>query len=55
MARRGLAVAAAEQEEEALQVAAEVLEAVGGVACEFFQGGGQAGGVTSQPAGEELE
>ena len=39
-----LAVAAAEQEDEPVQVAAQFARAVGGVAGELFQGGGQGGG-----------
>jgi hypothetical protein len=54
-AEERLAVAAAEQEGEALQVVAELGDVRGGVAGELFQGGGEAGGVAGQPAGEELQ
>src|SRR5262249_21344616 len=54
-AEQGLAVAAAEQEDEPLQVAAQFVQAVGGVADELCQGGGQAGGVAGQPLAEELQ
>jgi hypothetical protein len=40
MAEEFLAVAASEEEDKAVQAGAEVLEAVGGVADELFQGGG---------------
>jgi hypothetical protein len=43
-AEQGLAVAAADQEDKPLQVRAQLADAVGGVAGELFQGGGQAGG-----------
>ena len=49
-----LAVAAAEQEDEPLQVAVQLLDAVGGVAGEFFQRCGEAGGVAGEPLAEEL-
>jgi hypothetical protein len=49
------AVAAAEQEDEPLQVTAQVVQAVGGVADELCQGGGHAGGVAGQPFAEELQ
>jgi hypothetical protein len=45
-AEEGLAVAAAEQEDEPFQVLAQLGEAVGGVADELVEGGGQASGVT---------
>jgi len=40
------AVAAAEQEDEPLQVTAQVVQAVGGVADELCQRGAEAAGVT---------
>jgi hypothetical protein len=52
---QGLAVAAAEQEGEPLQVAAQLGQAVGGVADELCQGVAQAGGVAGQPLAEELQ
>src|SRR5215467_294777 len=54
-AERGLAVAAAEQEDEPLQVITQVGRAVGGVADELCQGGAQAVGVAGQPLAEELQ
>ena len=54
-AEQGLAVAAAEQEDEPLQVAAQLGQAVGGVADELCQGVAQAGGVAGQPLAEELQ
>ena len=48
-AEQGLAVAAAEQEDKALQVAAQLRDAVGGVADELFQRWAEAGGVAAQP------
>jgi hypothetical protein len=46
-----LTVAAAEQEDEAFQVLAQLGQAVGGVANELFQGCGEAGGSrASQPS-----
>jgi hypothetical protein len=42
------AVAAAEQEDEPLQIGAQFAQAVGGVADELCQGGAQAGGVAGQ-------
>ena len=55
MGRRGIAVASAEQEDEPLQIAAQVLDPVGGVAHELFQGSGQAARVVGQPLAEELQ
>jgi len=54
-AEQGLAVAAAEQEDEPLPVAAQLGQAVGGVADELCQGVAQAGGVAAQPLAEELQ
>jgi hypothetical protein len=54
-AEQGLAVAAAEQEDEPLQVASQLGQAVGGVADELCQGVAQAGGVAGQPLAEELQ
>src|SRR5206468_2644320 len=54
-AEQGLAVAAAEQEDEPLQVAAQLGQAAGGVADELCQGVAQAGGVAGQPLAEELQ
>ena len=48
-ADQGLAVAAAGQEGEALQVIAQLVEAVGGMAGELFQRCGQADGIAGQP------
>jgi hypothetical protein len=49
-AERGLAVAAAEQQDEQLQVLAQLADVIGRVAGELFQGGGEAGGSrASQP------
>ena len=53
--KEGLPVAAAEQEDEPLQVAAQLGQAVGGVADELCQGVAQAGGVAGQPLAEELQ
>ena len=39
---QGLAVAAAEQEDEPFQIGLQVQDSVGGVTGELFQGGGQA-------------
>jgi hypothetical protein len=50
-----LAVAATEQEDEPLQVLAQLADVIGGVAGELCQRGGQAGGVAVKPAGEELQ
>src|SRR5215472_5423648 len=50
-----LAVAAAEQEDEPLQVATQFAQAVGGVADELAQAGGQAVRVAGQPFAEELQ
>jgi hypothetical protein len=47
-AEQGLAVAAAEQEDEPLQVITQLGQAVGGVADELCQGVAQAGGVAGQ-------
>jgi hypothetical protein len=52
---QGLAVAAAEQEDEPLQVITQLGQAVGGVADELCQGVAQAGGVAGQPLAEELQ
>ena len=49
-----LAVAAAEQEDEPLQVTVQFVQAVGGVANELCQRGAEAAGVTVQPFAEEL-
>jgi len=54
-AKERLAVAAAEQEGEPLQVVAQLSEAVGGVADEVFQRWAEAAGVTGQPLAEELQ
>ena len=54
-AKERLAVAAAKQEDEPLQVLAQLREAVGGVADELFQRGTEAGGVAGQSAAEELQ
>jgi len=54
-AEEELAVVAAEEEGEAVQVGAEGVRAVGGVADEGEQRGGKALGVGGQPAGDELE
>jgi hypothetical protein len=53
--KEGLAVAAAEQEDEPLQVITQLGQAVGGVADELCQGFAQAGGVAGQPLAEELQ
>jgi len=54
-AAQGLAVAAAGQEDEPVQVATQLGQAVGGVADELCQGIPQAGGVAGQPLAEELQ
>src|SRR5215470_1376001 len=54
-AEQGLAVAAAEQEGEPFQVLTQLGDAVGGVADEFFQRCGEAGGVAGEPLAEELQ
>jgi len=54
-ARRGLAVAAAGQEDKPLQVITQLGQAVGGVADELCQGVAQAGGVAGQSLAEELQ
>jgi hypothetical protein len=51
----GLAVTAAEQKGEPVQVGAQLREAVGGVADELFQRWAEAGGIAGKPAGEELQ
>ena len=48
-AEEGLAVTAAEQEDKPFQVAAQLGDAVGGVANEVLEGGAEAGGVAAQP------
>lgn len=48
-----IAVAAAEQEDEAVDVVAQVLDAVGGVADKLFQRCAEAAGVAGQPLTEE--
>src|SRR6266513_2618817 len=50
-----LAVAAAEEEGEAVQVGAECVESVGGVADVGQQRRGEGGGVGGEPAGDERE
>jgi hypothetical protein len=50
--QQGLTVAAAEQEDKTVQVLAELLSVVGGVADEIPQGGAEAGRVAGQPAAE---
>jgi hypothetical protein len=55
MGRELLAVAAAEQEDEPLQVTAQFVQAVGGVANELCQRGAGAVGVTVQPLAEKLQ
>ena len=52
--RTGLAVAAAEQQDEPFQVLAQLADAIGGMTHEVVQGGA-AGGIAGQPAGEELQ
>ena len=54
-AEQFLAVGAAEEEGEAVQVLAELGRAVGGVADEVEQRCCEAGGVAGEPAGDELE
>jgi hypothetical protein len=54
-AEQGLAVVAAEQEDEPVQVLAQLADVVGGVADELFQRGAEAGGVAGQPLAEELQ
>src|SRR5258707_460211 len=54
-AEQVLAVAAAEQEGEPVQVVAQLLDAVGRVAGKLFQGRGQAAGVAGEPVAEELQ
>ena len=49
------AVAAAEQEDEPLQVLAQLADAVGGMAYEVFQAGAKPGGIAGQPLAEELQ
>jgi len=55
VAEQGLAVAAAEQEDEPFQVLAQLADAVGGMTHEVVQGGAKPGGIAGQPAGEELQ
>jgi hypothetical protein len=50
-AEERFSVAAAEQEDKALQVGVQVLEAIGGVAGELFQRGAEAGGVAGPAIG----
>ena len=54
-AEEGFAIAAAEQEGKALQVLAQLRDAVGGMADELFQRWAQAAGVAGQPLAEELQ
>jgi hypothetical protein len=53
--RTGLAVVAAEQEGEPVQVLAQFADVVGGVADELLQGGAEAAPVAGQPLAEELQ
>jgi hypothetical protein len=55
VAEQVLAVAAAEQEDEALQILAQLREAVSGVADELFQRWAEAAWVVGQPVAEELQ
>jgi len=48
-AEERLAVAAAEEKDEPLQVLVQLGDVIGGVADEIGQGGGEAGGVAGQP------
>jgi hypothetical protein len=50
-----LAIGAAEQEDEALQILAQLREAVSGVADELFQRWAEAAWVVGQPVAEELQ
>jgi hypothetical protein len=54
-AEQRFAVAVAEQEDKALQVLAQLLDAVGGVADELVERGAQTGRVAGQPFAEELQ
>jgi hypothetical protein len=54
-AEQGLAVVAAEQEDEPVQVLAQLADVVCGVADELFQGGAEAAGIAGQPLAEELQ
>jgi hypothetical protein len=54
-AEQGLAVIAAEQEDEPVQVLPQLGDVVCGVADELFQRGAEAGGVAGQPLAEELQ
>ena len=47
-AKERLAVAAAEQEDKAVQVLAQLVDVIGGMADEFFQRCGEAAGVVCQ-------
>ena len=54
-AEQGLAVVAAEQEDEPVQVLAQLAGVVGGVADELFQQGAEAPPVAGQPPAQELQ
>ena len=55
VAEQGLAVVAAEQEGEPVQILAQLADVVGGVADELFQGGAEAARIAGQPPAEELQ
>ena len=55
VAEQGLAVVAAEQEGEPVQILAQLADVVCGVTDELFQGGAEPAPVAGQPPAEELQ
>src|SRR5436309_3822920 len=55
VAEQGLAVIAAQQEREPVQVLAQLADVVGGMTDELPQGGAEAAPIAGQPPAEELQ